>query len=205
MKKGFTLIEMLIVIAIIATLSATGIFAYGKAIEKAQSAKLRELIGEVQTALVQVMQKDDSWPRVIINEAQSGNGQLTPEVGGILAKRGVITLTYEKTTQDGTAYYRLTGLNKFGILTPWADDVVKRKIKSGNFSLTTRVPSGGTIESHRLRFAIDSDFNGKVDVRGEGGISATVRASACVWSAGKDGVFGTRDDVKSWTEGQEVR
>lgn len=205
MKRGFTLIEMLIVIGIIAILSAVSAFSYGKVIERTQTAKLQELVHEVQTGLVQILQKDDSWPHALLTEAASGNGQLKPEIGGILAKRGVISLSYEATSRDGTTYYKLTGLNKFGILTPWAEDVVRRLVKGGKLSESTKVPTGGTIESHRLRFAVDSDYSGKVVISGEGGISCTVRANACVWSAGKDGVFGTKDDVKSWAKGQEVR
>lgn len=205
MKRGFTLVEMLVVIGIISILTGLCAFSYSKVVEKAQTAKLQELVLEVRTALVQVLQKDDSWPRVILSEAASGNGQITPEVGGLLAKRGVISFAYEKTSQDGTTYYRLTGTNKFGLLTPWADDLVRRSVKKGGLTIASRVPTGGTIETHRLRFAVDKDYSGEVTVSGEGGISCIVRANACVWSAGKDGVFGTKDDVKSWTDGQEVK
>lgn len=204
MKKGFTLLEMLVVIGIIAVLIGAVIGGYNAAIDKAQTAKAQELVYEVATALEQVYQKDDSWPRPIRLEGSTGNGQITPEVGGVLAKRGALSLTYRADEMDGTTIYRLSGQNRFGVVTPWADAVIKRHAKGEGVTLTTKVPSGGTIETHRLHFAIDEDGNGKVNVTGEG-ITANVRATVCVWCAGKDGKFGTKDDVKSWTKGQEIQ
>ncbi len=195
---------MLVVIGIIAILVGAGLTGYNAAISKAQTAKAVELVHEVATALTQVYQKDDAWPRTIIVEGKKGDGQLTPEVGGVLAKRGALTLSYERQERDGAMHYVLTGRNKFGVLTPWADEFVKKQIKRGNLSLTSKVPTGGTLEDHRLRFAIDDDGDGKVSLSGDG-VTGTFRATVCVWCCGKDGVFGTKDDVKSWAEGQEVR
>lgn len=81
--------------------------------------------------------------------------------------------------------------------------MVKRKAANGNVSLNEPVPGGGTIRDHVLRFSIDDDEDGLVKVSYEGGKSVTVRASAAVWCCGRDGKFGTRDDIKSWAKGQE--
>ena len=70
-------------------------------------------------------------------------------------------------------------------------------------SLATPVPAGGTIEDHILRFAVDDDLDGIVQISGADGLSASVRASAAVWCCGRDGKFGTKDDLKSWSKGQE--
>ena len=82
-------------------------------------------------------------------------------------------------------------------------DVIKRNSSAGD---GTAVPSGGTIATHRLRFALDTDYDGITEVNGEiEGGGRRVRASACVWCSGYDGKFGTKDDVRSWTKDQEER
>ena len=73
----------------------------------------------------------------------------------------------------------------------------------GNVARSEPVPGGGTIRDHVLRFSVDDDEDGLVKVSYEGGKSVTVRASAAVWCGGRDGKFGTRDDIKSWAKGQE--
>lgn len=206
MKKGFTLIEMLVVIGIVATLIGASIGGYSAFIRKAQSARGLELVHNVQTALVAALQKEDAWPREVLSEGQGGNGEMTALVGGALARRGLISMTYKQVRNEttGDTEFVLTGLDQFGIVSPWAQDVIKKKLAGGSVSEATRVPSGGTIQDHRLRFAIDDDYDGKVNVSGDG-ISRVVRASACVWCCGYDGKFGTRDDIYSWTVGQEVK
>lgn len=188
---------MLIVIGIIAVLSIVAMTTYRGVINQAQKTRAEEIVHETYTALMQVMQVDDAWPQEIYKEGSSGNGELTPEVAYVLANRGVRSAKIKSNSN-------LTGgLDKFGIVDPWADDVIKAKFKA-NVSLETKVSSGGTIRDHRLRFAIDDDYNGIVEVK-EKGMSARVRGSCAVWGAGKDGIFGTADDLRSWSKGQEIR
>jgi len=204
MKKGFTLIEMLIVIGIIVILIGAGITGFDAAIRKAQNAKLVELVHEVQTALTLVYQQESSWPPKILNASGGSSPRMDAEVGAVLAKRGLISLSYRKqeNENDGTTKYVLTGVNQFGLLTPWAEEVVKKKLKGGELSLSTKVPTGGTIDDHLLRFAVDDDGDGITKFTD---VPSGVRATACVWSAGRDGKFGTKDDVQSWAEGQVVK
>ena len=51
MKKGFTLMEILIAIAIIAILTAIGIVSYGSINRGARNAKRKSDIGQIQSAL----------------------------------------------------------------------------------------------------------------------------------------------------------
>lgn len=203
--KGFTLIEMLVVIGIIAVLAGAGLGAFKGAIASAQKARATELVSNVMTALVSVMQKDEAWPKAVLAAGAGGGGEMTPEVGAALARRGVLSLTYKKTENEATgeSVYRLTGLDQCGIVSPWATDVIKRKSANGSVSLSEKVPTGGTIKDHRLRFAVDDDFDGIVKVNYENSASVEIRASAAVWCCGRDGRFGTKDDVKSWAKGQE--
>ena len=204
MKRGFTLVEMLIVIGIIAILTGAAMTGFRGASEKAQAAKCQELVHNVSTALVKVFQDNGSWPSRIISAGQ-GSGEMTAEIGGELARRKALSLNYRlvENEETGEKVYKLVGLDQCGVVSPWAAEVVKRKAANGNVSLNEPVPGGGTIRDHVLRFSIDDDEDGLVKVSYEGGKSVTVRASAAVWCCGRDGKFGTRDDIKSWAKGQE--
>ena len=204
MKRGFTLVEMLIVIGIIAILTGAAMTGFRGAVEKAQAAKCQELVHNVSTALVKVFQDNGSWPSRILSAGQ-GSGEMTAEIGGELARRKALSLNYRlvENEETGEKVYKLVGLDQCGVVSPWAAEVIKRKAANGNVSLNEPVPGGGTIRDHVLRFSIDDDEDGLVKVSYEGGKSVTVRASAAVWCCGRDGKFGTRDDIKSWAKGQE--
>ena len=204
MKRGFTLVEMLIVIGIIAILTGAAMTGFRGAVEKAQAAKCQELVHNVATALVKVFQDNGSWPSRIISAGQ-GSGEMTAEIGGELARRKALSLNYRlvENEETGEKVYKLVGLDQCGVVSPWAAEVVKRKAANGNVALNEPVPGGGTIRDHVLRFSVDDDEDGLVKVSYEGGKSVTVRASAAVWCCGRDGKFGTRDDIKSWAKGQE--
>lgn len=205
MKRGFSLVEMLVVVGIIAILIAASLGSYNVFVRKASRARCVELVSNVQTALEVVMQNEDAWPRPILAEGTSGEGQLTAKAGAALARRKALSLSYKSVKHaDGTSGYELTGNDRLGIVSPWALDVIKR---NPNASDGTSVPSGGTIADHRLRFAVDDDYDGYTEVKtsASGKGSARVRASACVWCCGYDGKFGTQDDVYSWSKDQEAR
>lgn len=206
MKKGFTLVEMLVVIGIIAALMAGSLGTYSFVIKSAQKSRSMELVSNVKTALTQILQSEGTWPQTLLAEGASGNGELTERAGAVLAQRGVMSLNWRTKTDEetGEQVYELTGPDKFGIVDAWAADLISRKLKSGSLSLGSQVTAGGTIRDHRLHFAIDDDYDGLVKVSGKG-VAATIRASAVVWGAGRDGKFGTQDDLKSWSRGQEVR
>lgn len=199
MKKGFTLVEMLVVIGIIAILVGAGMTAFSSATRKAQQARAREVVSNVATALEAIYQKEGSFPRRVLAEGGS-DGEMTPEVAYELAKRNAMTLTYK----NG----KTAGADRCGILTPWGQDVVKRS-KAG-VSDSTKVPSGGTIKDHRIHFAVDTDGRGYVNAS-VGGESLKIRGSAVAWCCGKDGKEysysdGLRHDCSySWNRQQVVK
>jgi len=197
MRKGFTLIEMLVVVGIIAVLIGASLASYTAFVRKASRARCVELVSNVQSALEAVHQKEGVWARAIL--AGNSAGELDATVGAALAKRGVLSLSYRETERDGLKTYELTGNDRLGIISPWAMDVIKRNPSA---TLATKIPSGGTIGDHRLRYAIDTDDTGITDISTK---KVRVRAKACVWCCGADGVFDTKDDVKSWTADQEVK
>ena len=178
MKRGFTLLEMLVVIGILAVLIGAGMTAFSSATRKAQQARAREVVSNVATALEAVYQREGAFPRRVL-AAGASDGEMTPEISYELAKRSAMTLTYDSATKKTIA------ADRCGVLTPWAQDVVKRS-KSGSVSDSTKVPSGGTIKDHRVHFAVDVDGDGYVDASSEGE-SVRIRASAVAWCCGRDG------------------
>lgn len=177
MKRGFTLLEMLVVIGILAVLIGAGMTTFSSATRKAQQARAREVVSNVATALEVTYQRDGAFPRRVIAKGEH-DGEMDENVAYELAKRGVMTLTYDDSKKKTVA------ADCCGVLTPWAQDVVKRS-KSG-VSEGKAVPSGGTIKDHRVHFAVDHDGDGYVEAS-VGGESVRIRASAVAWCCGRDG------------------
>ncbi len=197
MKKGFTLIEMLVVIGIIAVLTAGMIGAYAHVTKAAEKARCQELVHATATALTAMFQQEGVWPKSLRTEGAT-DGILDEQVAYALARGGYMSLT--------TSNNKLSGYDRFGLVTPWATTVIKQR--GNRASLSDPVPGGGKIQDHRLHFAIDLDGDGVIDGANVGGQTVPIRATAAVWCCGKDGKLEAysiglrRDDVYSWTHGQ---
>ena len=175
-RRGFTLVEMLVVIGIIAVLVGIGMNTFSGATSKAQQARAQAIVGDVATALEAILNKEGAFPRRVIAEGSS-DGELDENVSYALAKHKVMSLAYD---DNGKV---TIGADRCGVLTPWAQDVVT---KSASASSGTAVPSGGTVKDHIVHFAVDIDGDGKVSAS-VGGESLTIRASAVAWCCGRDG------------------
>ena len=198
-RRGFTLIEMLVVIGIIATLMGVMLASVSKFLKTAEKARCQELVANTSTALVALFQKEGSWPRALIR-GHNSNNILDEKAALPLAKGGYMTLTMNSSKTQ------LSGYDRFGVISPWAFNVLKRR--GSSTSLSTKVPSGGTIQDHVLRYALDLDGDGVIESVSIGGETVNIRATAAVWCCGKDGVIEAysvgprKDDVYSWTIGQ---
>ena len=222
-RNGFTLVEMLVVIGIIAVLIAASLGAYSFATARAQKARGRELVSNVATAIGVFYQRQNRWPPSLLAESE-GEGRLTAKAAYVLARyvekennndnepvedrpRGEMGLTYDIHSKE------LSGLDRCGIVTPWAMEVMK-KLPPGDSGLSARVPSGGTVQDHQLHFAVDADGRGFVEARLKGK-TVKIRGTVAVWCWGMNGVEddyegsmsgrGKCDDIYSWTRAQEVR
>ena len=208
--KGFTLIEMLVVIGIIVLLVGSGMAGYSAATKRAQRARGEELVQNLQTALVMALQQEDAWPPAILKAGSGGDGRATVEPMVWLGKHRMFafgTILNPDERDPSKVRLEVNGVEELGLLSPWGEAEAKKRLRGGSLGESTRVPSGGTMADHRLRFAIDEDYDGFTEVKASvgGGASAKVRANACVWCCGYDGKFGTKDDIFSWTRGQEVK
>ena len=202
-NRGFTLIEMLVVIGIIAILVGTSIAGFSGISKSAEKAKCQELVANAATALTALFQEEGCWPKKLAAEGKT-DGRLDEKVCVALAKSRYFSLSYDAQTM------KLTGHDRFGILTPWGATAVKRiGVKA---DLSTKVNSLSTVEDHVLYYALDLDGDGVIKGANVGGESVDVRATAIVWSIGKSGgnkgkpwPYKTglkKDDIYSWTPAQ---
>jgi len=200
-KRGFTLIEMLIVIGIIATLVGVSMASFSKMMKSAEKTRAQELVSNAASALAAIYESDGIWPKKL-REMGATDGKLDLDAALILAKRGNMSLSL--------ANGKLSGNDRFGILTPWAAKVVERKGAAA--ALTTPVNANSTVEDHILHFAIDLNGDGIIEGANVGGESVNIRATAAVWCVGKSGGDKgqpwrysqglKKDDIYSWTKGQ---
>lgn len=204
-KRAFTMVEMLVVIGIIAVLMGATMVAYSRVTKKAQMTRGRELVLNTATALNVLFDRQQTWPKRLLTAAE-GEGILTAEAAAPIAAHGLMSLSYDSGAK------KLSGLDRFGIVTPWATEVLKR-LPSGSGD-SARVPSGGTIHDHRLHFALDDDGDGITEAK-VGARTVRVRANAVVWCWGMNGKEDDyeksqaerdgADDIYSWSSQQEAR
>lgn len=201
-KKGFTLVEMLVVIGIIAILAAASVVGYSKVIKSARRTKNQELVANVATALTHILSREGVWPKELSDKNNGGSGKLDKDVAKVFIRYKLLGLSYNmKFGSEGN--YVLIGKDRCGIVDAEAEAVLKRS-KGANEG--TRVPSGGMVSDHILGYAIDEDGDGITETQAFG----KIRANAVVWSAGPDGKVeyefrGRNDDVYSWRPTQVVK
>ena len=215
-RRGLTMIELLVVIGVIMVLSAVLLGGIGRVRKSAANARAQDLVSNVATALNQILQTERNWPGYVIKSASAGDPMVDSDACQALIRHKTFSLNYVKDrTADGDTFYRLTGIDRCGIVDPWAAQFLKTldPTVSGNSALGRKVPDGGTVRDHVLRFAVDDDYDG-ICVARVGGQTLRIRANVVVWCCGRNGKFEDyskvgrvegSDDIFSWTPGQVER
>ena len=189
---GFTLVEMLVVIGIIGIMSIALFSSFSHLKTAARQAQAQSLVAEVATAFTAYLQKEREWPDEWVGEnGGPSKTEMDDEVCLVFQKKRMIDLTTYKVVK-GEYVLNKESLDRFGLLDPFARAALQRNPTD---SKTAKVPSGGTFESHRLQFRLDTNYDGFVDSSDKfpPPKNIRVRASAIVWSRGPDG----KDDFES--------
>ncbi len=207
-RKGFTLIEMLVVVGILMILVGTSIAAYSKITAKTDRKRAHAIVTQARDALAALFQQDGCWPTRLINAAR-GEGLLDENAALSIAK-------YMSLTTSGSGdNVRLDGLDRFGVVTPWATAAIKRAGRSASSASAIKV-GNHTVKEHTLHFALDLNGDGKLidnEAPVVGGESVPLRAkgNAAVWCVDKNGsnngqpwkysIGIRRNDIYSWSYG----
>ena len=102
MQKGFTLIELMIVVAIIGILAAIAIPAYQDYTIRSQVTEGLNLAGAIKAAVAEDFANEGVWPTNLVDAGVvDASGAATPPTGkyvsGVIVTNGTITITYSNT------------------------------------------------------------------------------------------------------------
>jgi len=169
-RRGFTLVEMLAVIAIMMILASLILVGLNVARERAGVLKARRDVAQLVTAWTGYYADYHRFP-----PASSIAGNSLNNGSRIVTGRDVVQILRGRENHNGQNPRKIPYMdfhqNTTGFPDPW-----------GNF--------------YRILWD-EAPYDGQISVPGE---PQSLRISLAVWSAGKDGVDGTKDDVRSWRQ-----
>ncbi len=174
-SRGFTLLELLVVIAIIMLLAGLMLVGFSGVRGRARSLRAQRDVAQLKTAWITYYADYSGFP-------EDADGEAFP-----ITESGIecIQILRGIPHDDDTEAVQL-----YRAMNPKENPYMDFHHKSTEFN----DPWG-----NKYRVALDHNYDGQVSVPVSASVpSGTLRMSVAAWSAGKDGDYGTDDDVKTW-------
>ena len=189
MKKGFTLVEMLVVIAILGILMAMMVPAAGLIVGRAKKMRAKSDAGVVGTVMTKYHAEYNRWPGFYREEVSAGNGHFT-DMRWVTVMSPPPAAPGEIPSPDN--------MKRISMFEPSGGALggATRADGSANPHVGAFVDPWG----NPFEYDIDTDLDGLVSHPSGMG---EVRARVIAWSAGPDGQYEFvegHDNVTSWEE-----
>lgn len=181
--RGFTLVELLVVIGLIGILSVALVGSFGYLKTSAWQSRAQAQVSNAATALTAYLQKNRSWPDELLSNTKK---EFDADVCAALQRYQIIDVSTWKTLPSVTDTKGVKNLNspdQCGLLDPWGRARIRKILANGGDPQNEL-----EVETHRLQYRLDEDFDGYVDAAEGAPKGARVRGSVLVWSRGPDGL-----------------
>lgn len=175
-RSGFTLLELLVVISIIAILAGMVLPMFYSAKERAREAKAKVAVKALETAFKSYLDTYKVWPADIAAGTEVTPYEVKDDTIKLFSMLSGLPAAVALNPQ-GIAFFEFESTNSLIAYDPWAN------------------PSDPDRDKHVYWVMFDKNYDNVISVGGQ-----DVYRCVVVWSPGKGGTndYGGEDDVASW-------